>query len=51
MRLVGEVCDGRRGLNRVQYAFKEKEIGYGGWSKAQMGIERSAEVKQSLRDG
>ena len=45
------MCDGGRGPNRVQYALKENEKGYGGWLKAQMGMGRSVEVNQSLKEG
>ena len=48
---IREVCEGRRGPNRVQYALKENEERYGGCLKAQMGTARSVEVKQSLHEG
>ena len=52
MRPIKGVWDGGRGPKRIQYALKEKEQGYEGCLKAQMGPGRSEEAKQqSLKEG
>ena len=45
-----DVCHGGRGPNRVQYALKENQTGYGGCLKAGTGTVRSVKVKQSLKE-
>ena len=48
---MGEMCDGERGLIRVQYVLEENEQGYRGCLKAQISTWRSVKVKQSSKRG